>query len=236
MQCAFSFRHVHCVSLGYAFYILFHLDFFFLFFSSWPISFAFFRSFVFLFFCLSFSSSCPSASFSYFLLTDSLIISHTAPSASLLLSHSIFSDNVGRLYTVWLLVNVPFVFIFQSWFSYAYNDGCESATCNRRTAFHHIIIARHDKSRQPRGGALLAHLMLIVPSIYSIEVQVQYSRATSKSVTVWPLTRDATPRFVFTSLWMLIVSLFISISIVFTPHMPKTAALANQCETRCNTE
>lgn len=118
---------------------------------------------------------------------------------SLLLSHSIFSDNAGRLYTVWLLVNVPFAFIFQSWFSYAYNDGCESATCNGRTAFHHIIIAWHDKSRQPRGGALLAHLMLIVPSIYNIEiqVQVQYSRATSKSVTVWPLTRDATPLFCF---------------------------------------
>lgn len=103
-------------------------------------------------------------------------------------------------------------------------------------AFHHIIIAQYDKSRQPRGGALLAHLMLIVLPIYSIEVQVQYSRATSKSVTVWPLTRDATPRFVFTSLWTLIVSLFITISIVFTPHMPKTAALANHCKTRCNTE
>lgn len=223
-------------ALAMRFIFCFILIFFF--FPSWPISFAFFRSFVFLFFCLLFSSSCPSASFSYFLLTDSLIISHIAPSASLLLSHSIFSDNARRLFTVWLLVNVPFVFIFQSWFYYAYNDGCESATCNRRTAFHHIIIARHDKSRQPRGGALLAHLMLIVPSIYSIEiqVQVQYSHATSKSVTVWPLTRDATPRFVFTSLWTLIVSLFISISIVFTPHMPKTAALANQCKARCNTE
>lgn len=128
------------------------------FFSSWPIWFAFFHSFVFLFFCLSFSSSCPSASFSYFLLTDSLIISHIAPSASLLLSHSIFSDNAGRLYTVWLLVNVLFVFIFQSWFSYAYKVGCESATCNGRTAclpsYHHSPVWQESaaKRRSPAGS------------------------------------------------------------------------------------
>lgn len=83
-------------------------------FSSWPISFAFFHSFVFLFFCLSLSFL--HAHVCLFLLLSFNWLPHYfphAPSASLLLSHSFFSDNAERLYTVWLLVNFPFVFIFR---------------------------------------------------------------------------------------------------------------------------
>lgn len=152
MQCAFSFRHVHCVSLGYAFYIPFYLVF--------QAGLSHSLSFILLSFS-SVSHSLLHAHVCVFLLLSFNRLPHyfpRAPSASLLLSHSIFS---WRLYAVWLLVSVPFIFIFQSWFTFAYKDGWKSATCNGRTTSYHIVIARHDRSWQPIGGALLAHLMLI---------------------------------------------------------------------------
>lgn len=236
MQCVFSFRHVHCVNLGYAFYIPFYLVF--------QAGRSHSLSFILLSFSSSVSHSLLHAHVCLFLLLSFNQLPHYfphAPSASLLLSHSFFSDNAERLYTVWLLVNVPFVFIFQSWFSYAYKGGWESATCylskNCIPSSHHWPAWQESaaKRRSPAGSP---DAYCTAEDIYSIEiqVQVQYSRATSKSVTIWPRTSDATPCFVLTSLWTLIVSLFISISRVFTLHMPKRAALANHCKTWCNTE
>ncbi len=150
MQCAFLFRHVHCVSLGYAVYIPFYLAF--------QAGLSHSLSFIF----LSFSSVFYSLLHAYvwvFLLLSFKQLSHyfpCAPSANLLLSYSIFS---WRLYAVWLLVSVPFIFI--CWFTFAYKDSWKSATCNWRSTSHHIVTAWHDRSWQPIGGALLAHQMLI---------------------------------------------------------------------------
>lgn len=153
MQCAFSFRHVHGVSLGYAFYIPFYLVF--------QAGLSHSLSLI----LLSFSSVSHSPlhiRVCVFLPLSFKRLPHyfpRAPFASLLLSHSIFS---GRLHTVRLLVNVPFNFIFQSWIK----------------TVEKVLLAQHDRSWQPIGGTLLAHLMLIVPPrCIETQVQVHFSRA-----------------------------------------------------------
>lgn len=169
MQCAFSFRHVHGVSLGYAFYIPFYLVF--------QAGLSHLLSFILLSFSFASHSLLPAHVWVFLLFSFNRLPHYfqRAPSASLLLSHSIFS---GRLHTVRLLVNVPFNLIFQSWFTFAYKDGWESATSYRRTASHHIVIAQHDRRWQPIGGALLGHLMLKLElRCVKTQVQVHYSHA-----------------------------------------------------------